>query len=506
MSPRGNWLALIVFATLVVAGTLCHEPWRDEADAWLLARDHSPAGLFYWTRYVGSPGLWYLVQMPFAQAGLPYQTQGLLNSAIAIATAALVLWRLPLPDLTKRLVIFSYLPAYEYGVIARSYGLSLLLLAALAALVARRGERPLLFAALVALLAQTNPHSLVLAACLTGLLLWEGRTGLRRRDIRWGLVLASAGCVLALVQLVPRPGVPLAPDTPEFSRACRTAVTVWQNAIVPAGDLGAPWPVLGLTLHLATALALIWSLRRSPALALCSAAMLTGITMFLAVVYYGGVRHAGFLFMTMLLCAVAAPRAPSARTARVLFSFALASSLPLTARAYLDDYRHEFSGAKNMAAYLLSEGLTTETVAAYPFTKTTSVLPYLPQRRFWYPEIEEFGSHMRWDLPTTGALGQPIGEILDRIERAFPPDRPLLLLMNEPLPESALPPYQLLFHNDRKDVLLQREIFWLYRRGEKRRPGDTPRARPAPGLPPFGTRGIIPACGTRRASGAPSSS
>ena len=56
---------------------LCHENWRDEAQAWLLARDLSIPELFEQMSYEGHPCLWHLLLMPLVRLGLPYISMAL---------------------------------------------------------------------------------------------------------------------------------------------------------------------------------------------------------------------------------------------------------------------------------------------------------------------------------------------------------------------------------------------------------------------------------------------
>ena len=66
-----------------------HEPWRDEANVWLMARELSPAGLFAEIRYQGHPCLWYLIVMPFAKLGLPFRSIGFISYSIMAVTAGI---------------------------------------------------------------------------------------------------------------------------------------------------------------------------------------------------------------------------------------------------------------------------------------------------------------------------------------------------------------------------------------------------------------------------------
>ena len=55
----GVWLAYILMLAFTVPW---HEPWNDEAQSWLLARDVSlPQLLFHALRYESHPPLWYLI-------------------------------------------------------------------------------------------------------------------------------------------------------------------------------------------------------------------------------------------------------------------------------------------------------------------------------------------------------------------------------------------------------------------------------------------------------------
>jgi hypothetical protein len=87
MTSRGErWFVAVVFvlyaaATLAVA--LHHEPWRDEADPWLLIRDGRVSTMLARTGWAGMPALWYLALAPVVKLGLPYEAMTLLNLAFA---------------------------------------------------------------------------------------------------------------------------------------------------------------------------------------------------------------------------------------------------------------------------------------------------------------------------------------------------------------------------------------------------------------------------------------
>ena len=90
--------ALAIFIVLTVILAAYHEPWRDEAEAWLIVRDESLGEVFHRANYAGTPILWNLLQAPFAKAGAPYTTQRYLHLLIATSATGLLLFRAPFPS------------------------------------------------------------------------------------------------------------------------------------------------------------------------------------------------------------------------------------------------------------------------------------------------------------------------------------------------------------------------------------------------------------------------
>lgn len=81
---KNKWNCLALASYLLLNGVLlwCYDPWRDVAQAWLIARDLSVPELFAQLRYEGHPCLWYLLLMPFAKLGFPYPPCGVDHLAL----------------------------------------------------------------------------------------------------------------------------------------------------------------------------------------------------------------------------------------------------------------------------------------------------------------------------------------------------------------------------------------------------------------------------------------
>lgn len=158
-------LAIHATAVLVVSAT--HEPWFDEAQAWLLARDATVTELLTrYPRYEGSPPIWHLLLKIPAAVGAPYRTMSVISALVTIGGAHLVLTRSKFPVAIRIGIIFSYWGFYQYGVVARNYSLLPPLLFLLAANWTRRSERPAVVFGLLGLIALVSAHGALIASAL----------------------------------------------------------------------------------------------------------------------------------------------------------------------------------------------------------------------------------------------------------------------------------------------------------------------------------------------------
>lgn len=151
-----------------------HEPWFDEAQAWLLARDNGLWDLLaHRVRYEGTPGLWHAIVWLAIRAGLPYAWFFVLPGAFAVAGAAVILWRAPFPAPLRVALLTSYYYGYQFSVVARSYCLDLLLVPLAAVFFADRVERPIRYAVVIGLVANANTHGLLVGGVLGLELAWQ---------------------------------------------------------------------------------------------------------------------------------------------------------------------------------------------------------------------------------------------------------------------------------------------------------------------------------------------
>ncbi|WP_022772787.1 hypothetical protein [Butyrivibrio sp. AE2015] len=153
------YIALIfgIVTLLNIYAAIHHTMWRDETQAWLIARDTylRADSLFSVTSYEGHPFLWFVVLMPFAKLGFPAWTLKVLSLVFITVALALFLLKTEYSIGIKALVAISPIYLYSLVVPARSYSLAALLMTCIIVVYKDRNRKPLLYAIFLALLLQT---------------------------------------------------------------------------------------------------------------------------------------------------------------------------------------------------------------------------------------------------------------------------------------------------------------------------------------------------------------
>lgn len=163
-------LVLIAFIIVCAIGMINHEMWRDELQAWLVARDsNSISELLENLEYTGHPSLWYLCLYVLAQiTSKPYTVQ-LFNLVVISSAVYIFLYHSPFNKLQKTLFCFGYFTLYEYGIISRSYGLGMFLAFLFCAFYCRTKLSYIVLAIILAMLSYTSVYSLLIGMVLAAI-------------------------------------------------------------------------------------------------------------------------------------------------------------------------------------------------------------------------------------------------------------------------------------------------------------------------------------------------
>lgn len=206
-----EFIALAAYAILMAWVAWHHEPWADEAQAWLIARDSTLSELFLKRlHYEGSPGLWHLLLWFMIRAHVSYAAMHWIVVGVGIATAYLVLRYSPFPLWIRLLLPFSFGLASETAVVARSYSLVPILVFAICMALTAKRDRPVLFAVLVGLLANTSLPSAVYSAGFVALYLLRDSAWASKSKVALAGQVPTSRETMSLRKLLPAAAVLLA--------------------------------------------------------------------------------------------------------------------------------------------------------------------------------------------------------------------------------------------------------------------------------------------------------
>jgi len=452
-----------------------HELWRDEVQSWLLARDStSPWDLLVRQKYEGHPALWQLLLMPLTRLfGTPIAME-CLHLLIAAATVYVFARWSPFSRLQKALFSFGYFPFYEYAIVSRSYGLSVLFLLVFCCLYPHR-HRPggfFAIATVMVLLCHTHALSLIVVLVLFGALVLDRlMAGAEAGQLRCptgpflsGCALIVVGVVTAVIQIRPPADTGIAVEWRfEFQYyAVRSTVKALVGAYVPLPSVEQNFwnnplcfdPRLFPLGYLCTVavvgfllLALLQLRRHLPALLVFGAGT-AGLLAFYYTKYPGSARHHGFLFVCLVV-AVWMYRSSQygssvfARPGRgsALFNGSLTTLfgvhvLAASLAAGLE-MLHPFSAARAVAEYLHRQGHDESLLVGHEDNTVSALLGYSTQRQIYYPQSQRWGSYIIWNQ---ARLAPITDQGLIESARALPrrPDQAVLLVLNRKLGEDLV--------------------------------------------------------------------
>jgi hypothetical protein len=473
LSPRTALTALIlvVFAYQVGVTVVAHEPWRDEAQAWLYARDAGLGELIADLRFEAHPILWYLILMPFAKAGVSFAAMQAIHYLIVVAFTALFLFRAPLPLWFKTLCVFSFYFFWQYAIEMRVYAIGILLMFVVASMYERRFERPVRYAIAVFLMSNTNVHMLLVGGALAGayaLELLMGRSFERRRTV--ALAVMSAGVLLCALQVGLIGGGTTHKYVYNLNEVHKFVVGAFFVGVGPTEAL-----MYGAYALLAI---LLFPLLTRP-VPLLIVALIIAANFGIALYKGSGLRHYGMVLLTLLWGYWIAERdrdrpalfarwpdfpayAQRIRIALVALAAPLIVCMPLGWRMHELDRRLDYSGTGRMAAYLKQNDILRHPIAIHRYWHLSSLPLYLPGVQFWNVALDRRVTFVRQDQASIDAHAMPYETAIRRALEATPPPGPLYVLLDVPADLSSAG-FQLIYKVD-DTVFGSDERCYLYRR------------------------------------------
>lgn len=393
------------YAVLIALAVLHHEPWADEAQAWLLSRDTTLVGM--WAKYFhyeGSPGVWHTFLHPLIKLGLPYSAYNFVSAGLGFVAVLLLLRYAPLPPLIRLTLPFTYFLFYQYAVIARSYALLAPLLFGIAALYPRVRQHIVIVTALTGVLAGVSSQAFLISAAIWAAIylpvVLEWRTIQRHEKLRLIWTAVAYWVMLAFFALCTWP----AKDTyfAEHRSFSNLRLLPHMLKVGLGGAFAGNW-ILSLLL-IALTIPFLW--RGGGLLFFALAA--GSFCIFTAVVYVQ-VWHYGILFLAWLFAIwISAYKTPVTKTVMAALICVIACQWFWTGKAIAYDWNHAYSGSAAAAQYLRRTFGPTGAPAGglyaveYP---TTAIEPYFTSDI--YSVMPGDTRHAFWEWSTRNPAPHP---------------------------------------------------------------------------------------------------
>lgn len=472
------WLIFVLFIVVSVYGLIKHQPWRDEAQAWLIVRDLSAGEIINQMPYEGTPPLWHFIIFPLAKSGLPYEAMIYLHYFLGVSLIFLLLFFSPLPKIVKFILPFNYYFLFEYIIIARNYSLTALILFLIAILYKKRWDKPILYGGLIFLLAWTNVHSLAIAGFLFILFcydLWlKNKNEQTVKNTIWAsFILAFLGILSTILIILPQPD--------------QVATLKFNNLFFVGKSLAVA--ILPLLIHTSDAISaasfywlfgLVWLIIifaflqgwKSKFIFISSFLWLAFIFIFK---HSGDLRHYGLILIFFIfawwLDMIESPKRKKisesifqASAFIVLITCLLASTIY---GFYFYYYTRDknFSGSQEMAQYLLNNPeLLEQEITAFPSYSGSALLPYLPNKDFYQLETFREGTFLTWD--NIFVLGQslPYHFLKEEMKKHyFNKDSSVEYVLFLTVMPPGLDPELELIHQNTIKTVKHDEFFYLYK-------------------------------------------
>lgn len=159
-------LIVVLFVILITCLHYYHEPWADEAQSFLLARDTSLLEMFHYMKYEGTPPLWVIVIKVFFMLGGTYSTFWLIPLIFSTIAIIILEFKIELPWYIKVLLPFTYYICCQYTIVIRNYSMLFLALMIIAYIYPKRMEKTKSFSLALFFLMTISTHTFLIAGSL----------------------------------------------------------------------------------------------------------------------------------------------------------------------------------------------------------------------------------------------------------------------------------------------------------------------------------------------------
>lgn len=444
-----------------------HEMWKDEWQAWLMARDMGWGELLRALYYEGHPGLWYVYLKVWAAFGLNDALGLQLAHYLVVALAGGIFWYFTrLPWWLSLLLWMGYFPFFEYGVVSRGYVWVMVFGLALAGWLEKPEKKAIWAGVGLFLLCQTEVYGVLLGGALLVYAFFEHEKW-KVFARSWFRILLSGyaiGVLVFLISVFPRAsreelarayvGQPFGWEVLGTSFQGNWVNAFWIGAVPDTNAFGVQ--ALGIALSVLILLGMVWLFRRAGAVAWGFWAFQAAFFLFSVVFYTGGVRHWGMILIAWIvwLQLWAYKKPVWDWLSWLVVGSVLFFQLRYSVLAVDREVRYPYSNAREAAAFIRSEIPAGMPVVAINKFEAAPVVGYAGRPFYALPEGEPF-TYFKW---VEKVYLPPEEEI--KLFAAYKRVNMVVVLSPAPLDASRYPGALLVRAFDRTN--LKKENYFLY--------------------------------------------
>lgn len=194
-----NLIILCIYIVILIIVAFHHEPWRDEAQSWLISRDLSLKKIIFQLKYEGHPFGWYYFLKIFTTLGLQYNYIVIIPVFLNIIATYIILKKSRFNTFTNIVIIFSSCLFYYCGILARSYSLVYLLISLLISIYRDRYKKNIYYGILLYLIMNTH---ILLLGFVCSLILIDIYEFIKNKNNRKKIAIVLLIFVLGIISLL----------------------------------------------------------------------------------------------------------------------------------------------------------------------------------------------------------------------------------------------------------------------------------------------------------------
>ena len=441
-----------------------HELWKDEWQAWFVAKDKTLTEILSFLYYEGHPALWYLYLKPFTLVSDFIDAVRLISVAhmfTVIAGLYFLFVKFRIPVLLKVLFAFSYCVFFEYGIVNRGYFLVLLFVFWAAWLLSQQDYSKKQLGVVLFLLCQTEVYGTIMAIALgVYILVTEGinLASLKSKSIL-GL---TTGILIFIVSVFPRSSGHVAKTNGKESGLTDKILTAFQGNLSNTYMVGSTddtfsygWTGIGIFLSTLCLIGLWYLYHKSRPLTITLGLFVLTMIIFSAFIFLGGIRQwgMGFVFLIALTQIRGLDIKREKISTAILIIFCL-FNLFHGLKAIREEINIPFTNAKEAGNFIKEKVPKKVPIVAINKFESTPVIGYAGRKFFELPDGIEF-SYFKWVdkiyFPTESEL---------KLFGKFKGVGGLIILAPKPLDPDRFPAVQLWQKFDAPNY--KRENYFIY--------------------------------------------